>query len=249
MKPATILHEGVEHIIYTPHHTSSRQRVIVLGDLNGVVVLKGLESDTIWTTTREWFDKSYDALALVQREEPTAKAVVGLVYETSHHRLPAVVRVIERFATGRSEWLDYETLSGPVRGERGIMNEEFFLYNYAPQKTLEEMTPLDIQPEEPTLKENYPFKAFKTPAATLSALHLVADERTNQVSQNGWTAEFDDRNSPSDWVAALIAILGDYIASARENGGWSAPDLPVNMVKVAAVAVAAIESARRKASR
>jgi len=69
-------------------------------------------------------------------------------------------------------------------------------------------------------------------------LRDVADERSRQ--KRLWGREFDDRNTPSDWVAYIAQYAGRHISAPFD------PDLfRRDMLSTAALAVAAIEALDR----
>lgn len=77
--------------------------------------------------------------------------------------------------------------------------------------------------------------------ATSQVLNEVAAEREYQNKR--WGTSFDDTNTPSQWMGYVSAY------GARNLVGASAVDLEkfrVDMIKVAALAVAAVEAIDRK---
>ncbi len=84
----------------------------------------------------------------------------------------------------------------------------------------------------------------------------VDSERAHQLARGadgkvagmvGWSFEFDDKNTMSDWVSFINIYLGraiDTAASAKPAAERVAA-FRKNMVKVAALAVAAVEAVDR----
>lgn len=77
----------------------------------------------------------------------------------------------------------------------------------------------------------------------LQALQDVKAERERQlaIAIGGDTAKFDETNTQSDWVAYITAYAGRAPAKVFRNGAQN-EDFRTNMVKVAALALAAIEA-------
>ncbi len=66
-------------------------------------------------------------------------------------------------------------------------------------------------------------------------------ERQMKLAHGGNTDEFDKKNSQNDWVAYIMAYAGraaDKVTRNKNEG----QDFRQNMIKVAALAIAAIEA-------
>lgn len=69
-------------------------------------------------------------------------------------------------------------------------------------------------------------------------LNLIEQERKYQDGK--WGTTFDDKNTANDWVAYISNYLGKSVTLP-----WDEEIFHCNMVKVAALAVAALESLDR----
>ena len=69
--------------------------------------------------------------------------------------------------------------------------------------------------------------------------HQIEDEREYQDSK--WGTEFDDKNTANDWARYIM----DYTCKATVMSGFNQEDFEKHMMKVATLAVAAIETSRR----
>lgn len=81
---------------------------------------------------------------------------------------------------------------------------------------------------------------------TSGILTEILAERTHQ--ENKWGVEHDDTHVPNDWSAFLITYLGKAV-SAFEDSGTSENKWRLfryNMIKISAIAIAAIEAVDRK---
>jgi hypothetical protein len=71
----------------------------------------------------------------------------------------------------------------------------------------------------------------------------IYDERERQIEK--WGNDFDDQNTINDWVAYITS----YATRGATAGGWFHPEASdrfcQGMVKVAALAIAAIEACER----
>jgi len=77
-----------------------------------------------------------------------------------------------------------------------------------------------------------------------SILRAIREERERQVNKcrhGGDTELFDKSNSQNDWVAYIIAYLGRASAKCSRNKK-EGQTFRLNMIKVAALALAALES-------
>ena len=77
----------------------------------------------------------------------------------------------------------------------------------------------------------------------MEALLKVDEERQRQVglAHGGSTEEFDRGNSRNDWVSYIVAYAGRAAGKVARNERQG-EDFRENMVKVGALAVAAIEA-------
>ena len=74
---------------------------------------------------------------------------------------------------------------------------------------------------------------------------ILADISIERAAQRKlYTEQYDDRHRPSDWVALLVRHLG-YAAEKR----IPAPTFRQQMVRIAAIAIAAIEYTDRNSTR
>ncbi len=65
----------------------------------------------------------------------------------------------------------------------------------------------------------------------------VTQERARQLTLAG--SEWDGSKTPNDWVATIVAYLGDI---SRRNGSIpDAEEFQTTMIQIAAIAVAAVE--------
>jgi len=64
----------------------------------------------------------------------------------------------------------------------------------------------------------------------------IEAERAYQDSK--WGTEFDDKNTPNDWVAYITAYLGKSISVSKP---WDEEVFRTAMLKVAALSVAVLE--------
>ena len=71
----------------------------------------------------------------------------------------------------------------------------------------------------------------------------ICAERVAQITQHGFNQEHDDRLRPNDWVAKLTKHVG-YAADDLK-----AAEFRKQMVRIAAIAVAAIEYTDRNSTR
>ncbi len=95
-------------------------------------------------------------------------------------------------------------------------------------------------------KEDYD-KAAEAGEYRDNALEDIVNERLRQlhIKHGGDTYEFDKTNSRNDWVAYIVAYAGrasDKCARNEKDG----QKFRENMVKVAALALAAIEATDKK---
>jgi hypothetical protein len=67
----------------------------------------------------------------------------------------------------------------------------------------------------------------------MDVFRLIDEERQYQSK---WPAEFDDANTPNDWVAYIAMHLGKAVTMP-----WNRETFRKSMVKVAALAVCALE--------
>jgi hypothetical protein len=66
---------------------------------------------------------------------------------------------------------------------------------------------------------------------------IFAQISAEREYQNGrWGNEFDKKNTPNDWVTYIVCYLGKAVTLP-----WNGPQFRSALVKVAALAVAAIE--------
>lgn len=77
---------------------------------------------------------------------------------------------------------------------------------------------------------------------TQAVLREVAREREKQITQ--WGSAFDDENSQQDWAAFIMHYTASGIT--ERAGRYPAIAFRTAMLKVAALAVAAIEAHDRK---
>lgn len=80
------------------------------------------------------------------------------------------------------------------------------------------------------------------PKEMANVLYAVAVEREAQIKQWGG-AKADDSNSPGEWVTYIVKQAG-YIIMGRESDS-----VEQRFVKIAALAVAAVESLKRRRGR
>lgn len=80
--------------------------------------------------------------------------------------------------------------------------------------------------------------------AVVSALNEVADERARQDAQWGGPAH-DDGHGPSDWRG----LLGEHVGRLVVVHGQASADYRERLVKIAAIAVAAVEAHDRAGGR
>ena len=66
-----------------------------------------------------------------------------------------------------------------------------------------------------------------------------------QGPEEGWSYAFDDKNTPSDWASFINIYLGRAVTTAAASGFSVNKDFRTNMLKVAALAIAAIEAVDR----
>jgi hypothetical protein len=76
-----------------------------------------------------------------------------------------------------------------------------------------------------------------------NALDAICDERLRQIglAHGGNTEEFDKGNSQNDWVAYVVAYAGRAAQKVARNEK-EGQEFRANMVKVGALALAAIEA-------
>ena len=78
------------------------------------------------------------------------------------------------------------------------------------------------------------------PMETVRETALKAIDRERKYQDEKWGPEFDDKNTANDW----IAYIDRYAAKSAEIG-LSPGHYQIAMVKVAAIAVAAMEASSR----
>lgn len=78
---------------------------------------------------------------------------------------------------------------------------------------------------------------------------VLADIKAERARQNGmWGTEFDDRNTPNDWAAYIGIYVGKAVESIKSDEGgkrtlhFDREGFRSNMMKAAAIAVAAVEA-------
>jgi hypothetical protein len=62
--------------------------------------------------------------------------------------------------------------------------------------------------------------------------------------ESGWSYEFDDANTPNDWAAFINIYLGRAVQTSNV-GATAEAEFRKNMLKVATLAVAAVEAVDR----
>lgn len=75
-----------------------------------------------------------------------------------------------------------------------------------------------------------------------TVLDLVMDERQYQI--NKWGNEFDDKNTPYNWMGYITHYASRNLAG--DPNGVDLAKFRTDMIKVAAMAVAAVEAIDRK---
>lgn len=65
-------------------------------------------------------------------------------------------------------------------------------------------------------------------------------EKEREYQDKKWGTKFDDKNTPNDWVAYMTNYLGKSVTLP-----WNEETFKKNIIKVAALAVAALESLDR----
>jgi hypothetical protein len=64
--------------------------------------------------------------------------------------------------------------------------------------------------------------------------------------ESGWSYEFDDQNTPNDWAAYINIYLGRAVQTSNaQSPATSVAEFRANMLKVATLAVAAVEAVDR----
>jgi len=75
-------------------------------------------------------------------------------------------------------------------------------------------------------------------------LDEIYAERDRQLEVVGWSAEFDSKNTINDWVTYVVIYLGkaaEWHTAGRPSMGKTRDQARTNLIKVAALAVAALE--------
>ena len=77
---------------------------------------------------------------------------------------------------------------------------------------------------------------------TEEILELIRNERIRQ--DDLWGDEFDSKNTPNDWVAYVTRYAGLAVTMP-----WNPEEFEDKMLKVAAIAVAALEQSRKNSGK